>query len=91
MASQQSSTPNGVYSLKPKQTHDEAAYECYKRYCAGIRVPAATYAAWLKLTTRISAVNWLAKGDNEGRKSRGILPAAHRGQHYKADLAYATA
>ncbi|MGB2625445.1 MAG: hypothetical protein WAK20_01540 [Candidatus Acidiferrum sp.] len=49
--------------MKRKQTHDEAAYECYTRYCADIGVSPATYASWLKLTTRISAVNWLGKDE----------------------------
>ena len=88
MVSQQSSTPNGVYSLKPKQTHDERAYECYQRYCAGIGAPPATYAAWLKLTTRISAVNWLGK--DYLAKPRPLTSGGFPANSF-VNLAYATA
>lgn len=90
MVSQQFHAPNGVHSLKPRQTHDEAAYAAYVRYCASVGVVnPAPYAAWLKLTTRISAVNWLAKDDLAHPRP---LNTSHglRGVKYE-DLAYATA
>jgi hypothetical protein len=75
--------------LKHKPTHDEAAYAAYQRYCASIDVEPATYASWLKLTTRLSAVNWLGKDDTEHRPLQH--GRAHKGRYYTPDLAYATA